>query len=210
MNADGTNRRLIRKAPADRSIFPRFSWSSDGRKIVFTATLPGAGERAVYYFTCTDVCGTNPNPGGGTNPGGDNSEPRLWVNTVRLTGTLASRNTYRLGEQIQATVTFNEAVTVTGTPQIGLTIGTRARQAVYDATQSKGTLVVFTYYVQATDVDADGLGIAANALTLNGGTITLVSDLATAAALAQAGVGTDDTRRVDGSTDVVEHGNSRE
>ena len=106
-------------------------------------------------------------------------------------------------------MTFTEAVTGTGTPQLGLTIGSQTRQAVYDATQSKGTLIVFSYYVQATDVDADGISIAANALTLNGGTISLASALTTAAALAHAGVGTDDTRKVDGSTDVVEHGNSR-
>ncbi len=151
--------------------------------------------------------GTNPG-GGDTNPGGgSNPEPRLRVNTVRLIGTPASGVTYRLGEQIQAAVTFSEAVT--GTPQLGLTIGVQTRQAVYDATQSKGTLVVFTYYVQATDADADGISIAANALTLNGGTISLASDPATAASLAHAGVGTDDTRRVDGSTDIVEYGNSR-
>ena len=153
--------------------------------------------------------GTNPG-GGGTNPGGgSNPEPQLRVSAVRLTGTPASGATYRLGERIQAAVTFTEAVTVTGTPQLGLTIGTRTRQAVYDAIQSKGTLLVFSYYVQATDADADGISIAANALTLNGGTISLASDSATAASLAHAGVGTDDTRKVDGSTDVVEHGNSR-
>ncbi len=148
--------------------------------------------------------------GGGTNPGGgSNPEPRLRVNTIRWTGTPASGNTYRLGEQIEVAVTFTEAVTVTGTPQLGLTIGSQTRPAVYDATQSKGALVVFRYYVQATDADADGISIAANALTRNGGTITLASDPATAASLTHAGVGTDDTRRVDGSTDVVEHGNSR-
>ncbi len=129
--------------------------------------------------------------------------PRLRVNTVRWTGTPASGATYRLGERIQAAVTFTEAVTGTGTPQLGLTIGTQTRQAVYDATQSKGTLVVFSYYVQATDADADGISIAANALTRNGGTISLASDPATAASLTHAGVGRDDTRRVDGSTDAV-------
>ena len=156
------------------------------------------------------VDGGGTTTGGGTNPGGSTPEPRLRVNTVRLTGTPASEATYRLGEQIQAAVTFTEAVTVTGTPQIGLSIGTQTRQAVYDATQSKGMLVVFSYSVQATDADADGISIAANALTLNSGTITLASDTTTAAALDHAGVGTDDTRKVDGSTDVVEHGNSRE
>ena len=148
--------------------------------------------------------------GGGTTHGGGDPEPRLRVSAVQFTGTPARGTTYRLGEQIEVAVTFNEAVTVTGTPQVGLTIGTPTRQAVYDATRSKGTLLMFTYTVQATDADADGISIAANALTPNGGTITLASDSATTAALAHAGVGTDDTRKVDGSTDVVEHGNSRE
>ena len=148
--------------------------------------------------------------GGGTDPGGGSTpEPRLRANSVRLTGTPASGTTYRLGEQIEVAVTFTEAVTVTGTPQLGLSVGSQTRQAVYDAIQSKGTLAVFSYYVQATDADADGISIAANALTLNGGTIRLASDSTTAAALAHAGVGTDDTRKVDGSTDVVEHGDSR-
>ena len=152
---------------------------------------------------------TNPD-GGGTNPGGgSNPEPRLQVSAVRFTGTPASGTTYRLGEQIEVAVTFTEAVTVTGTPQIGLSIGSQTRQAVYDATQSKGTLLVFRYSVQATDTDADGISIAANALTLNDGTISLASDTTTAAALDHAGVGTDDTRRVEGRTDVVEHGDSR-
>ena len=149
--------------------------------------------------------------GGGTDPGGGSTpEPRLRANSVRLTGTPASGTTYRLGEQIQAAVTFSGAVNVTGTPQLGLTIGSQTRQAVHDATESKGTLVAFSYYVQATDADADGISIAANALTLNGGTITLASDTTTAATLDHGGVGTDDTRKVDGSTDVVEHGDSRE
>ena len=147
----------------------------------------------------------------GTTPdGGGNPGTGLRVSTVQLTGTPASGATYRLGEQIEVAVTFTEAVTVTGTPQLGLTIGSQTRQAVYDAAQSKGTLAVLSYYVQATDADADGISIAANALTLNGGTITLASDTTTAAALDHAGVGTDDTRKVDGSTDVVEHGDSRE
>ena len=156
--------------------------------------LPACGRR--------NICTVD---GGGSNP-----EPRLRVSAVRFTGTPASGTTYRLGEQIEVAVTFTEAVTVTGTPQLGLTIGTQTRQAVYDATQSKGTLAVLSYYVQATDADADGISIAANALTLNSGTITLASDTTTAAALDHADVGPDDTRKVDGSTDVVEHGDSRE
>ncbi len=60
-------------------------------------------------------------------------------------------------------------MTVTGSPQLALTIGTQTRQATYD--QDLGTSLVFTYKVQAGDMDADGISIAANALTLNGGTV---------------------------------------
>ena len=159
----------------------------------------------------TDPGDVGPNPGGGgTNPGGgSNPEPSLRVSHVAFTGTPVSEETYRLGEQIRVAVTFSDAVTVTGSPQIGLTVGSATRQATYDATRSKGTLLVFTYTVQATDADADGISIAANALTLNGGTISLASDT-TAAALEHAAVATDDARKVDGSMDVVEHGDSRE
>ena len=164
----------------------------------------------IQVSSCGPWSGSCKVDGGGTTHGGGSPAPRLRVNTVRLMGTPASGVTYRLGEQIQVAVTFSEAVTVTGTPQVGLTIGSQTRQAVYDATRSEGALLEFSYYVQATDADADGIGIAANALTLNGGTISRTSDSTTAAALGHAGVGTDDTRKVDGSTDVVEHGASRE
>ena len=146
---------------------------------------------------------------GPTNPGGGISRANLRVSRVSFTGTPGSEETYRLGEQIRVAVTFSDAVTVTGTPQIGLTVGSATRQATYDATRSKGTLLTFTYTVQATDADADGISIAANSLTLNGGTISLASDT-TAAALEHAALATDDTRKVNGSTDVVEHGDTRE
>ena len=138
------------------------------------------------HQVCSDGQKKNCRVNGGTTPGGGSTpESRLRVNTVRFTGTPASGATYRLGERIQAAVTFTEAVT--GTPQLGLTIGTQTRQAVYDATQSKGTLVVFRYSVQATDADADGISIAANALALNGGTISRASDTATASSLGPCG-----------------------
>lgn len=132
------------------------------------------------------------------------------VNTVGFTGTPASGNTYRLGEQIRVAATFSEAVTVTGPPQLGLIVGPQTRQAVYDASRSEGALLVFTYTVQGADDDPDGIKIAADAITLNGGTISRAGDSTIAASLAHAGVGTDDTRKVNGFTGAVEHGNSRE
>ena len=211
MDADGSNPVLVQLTQPEGTRLAPFNaaWSPDGAKIAFAA-----GRR---YPDDPNSVNRQPDVDiyvvrfGGTNPGGGgNSRANLRVNAVRFTGTPASEETYRLGEQIRVAVTFSEAVTVTGTPQIGLTVGAATRQATYDATRSKGSLLVFTYTVQATDADPDGISMAADALTLNGGTISLASDTTTAAALSHAALATDDTRKVDGSTDVAEHGDSRE
>ena len=77
--------------------------------------------------------------------------------------------TYRAGQTLSFTVNFSEAVTVTGTPQLSLTIGSTSRQAGYVSGSGTAALV-FTYPVQSGDLDTDGIALA-SALTLNGGTI---------------------------------------
>ena len=79
-------------------------------------------------------------------------------------------DTFERAEEILVTVTFSAAVTVTGSPQLALTIGTTTRQAAYRRTVGNG--LVFRYVVQSSDADTDGISIAANALALNGGTIS--------------------------------------
>ena len=76
---------------------------------------------------------------------------------------------YAEGETIEATVQFDKTVTVTGTPQLGLTVGSVTQQASYQGGARE--VVTFSYEVAADETDADGVGIAANALTPNGGTI---------------------------------------
>ena len=98
----------------------------------------------------------------------DNSA--LAAATVAVTSDAGTDDTYQTGDAIEITATFAEAMTVTGTPQIALTIGTTTRQAAY--TSGSGTAdLVFTYTVAAGDDDADGISIAQDALTLNSGTI---------------------------------------
>ena len=49
-----------------------------------------------------------------------------------------------------------------------------ARQAGFSHVfESNRAYVLFSYIVQSSDTDADGISIAADALSLNGGTITL-------------------------------------
>ena len=94
------------------------------------------------------------------------------VSSVAFTSAPASgqNNTYKLNDIMDITVTFNEAVTVTGTPQIDLTIDKTVHQADYKS-GSGTTQLVFQYTVQNTDEDTDGATINANGLKLNGGRI---------------------------------------
>ncbi|MCY4596459.1 MAG: M12 family metallopeptidase [Bryobacterales bacterium] len=76
---------------------------------------------------------------------------------------------YGAGEWIWVWVDLDTGVEVTGDPELALTIGSRTRPASFHA--SSATTLWFRYAVQAGDMDTDGIGIGADALTLNGGTI---------------------------------------
>ncbi len=83
-----------------------------------------------------------------------------------------SGDTYERGETVEATVTFDRVVDVTGAPQLALGVGSNTRQASYASGTGTDSLV-FRYKLVQADVDTDGISIAAGALTLNGGTIRL-------------------------------------
>ncbi len=112
-----------------------------------------------------------------------------------------SGDIYGLGETLQGRVHFTSAVTVTGSPQLALTIGSQTRQADYS--RSLSSTLFFTYEVQADDLDADGVGFPANALTLSGASIVAAGDGTTAADLTFPAVAADSTRKVDGSMVVA-------
>lgn len=77
--------------------------------------------------------------------------------------------TYVTGETLSLTIRFPFPVTVTGVPQLSLTIGSTTRYADY-ASGNGSTLLTFTYPIVVADNDADGITI--NSLGLNGGTLT--------------------------------------
>ena len=100
----------------------------------------------------------------------DATGPTIDTNGITITSKPTSNSIYTTGDTIQATVTFTENVDVAGTPQLTLRIGTADKNAAY--TSGTGTTdIVFEYTVVAGDVDADGIEIRADRLTLNGGTI---------------------------------------
>ena len=113
----------------------------------------------------------------------------------------SSDSTYTLHEQFNVTVTFDRAVvvdTTDGKPRIALDIGNSTRYAMYShAHNSSAAVHVFNYTVQAPDVDSDGISIAANALSANGGSITASGETA-AADLSHNALAADSARKVNG------------
>ncbi|MEK7344351.1 MAG: hypothetical protein AAB176_01550, partial [Pseudomonadota bacterium] len=74
------------------------------------------------------------------------------------------------GDTVSFTVTFNENVTVTGTPQLQLNIGGTMVPATY-VSGTGTTALTFSYTIQASQNDVDGLSIEPNSLGFNGGSI---------------------------------------
>ena len=110
--------------------------------------------------------------------------------------TAPASGTYTKGATIWVEVWFDQTVAVSGIPQLGLSIGSRTRQANGQLSSSNARLIFFSYRVQAGDVDTDGASIGANALTLNGGSIAAAADGTTNAALAHDAMAADATRKV--------------
>ena len=106
-------------------------------------------------------------PGSGTTGTGTDTAPT--VNNVDVTSMPDRATSYGTGEMIQFTVTFDQAVTVTGTPEFEFCLGnsdggsctdgspppTRRRAAL---SSGSGTpALVFSYTVVADDMDDDGI-----------------------------------------------------
>ena len=152
----------------------------------FTVTLSNEVNVTLSDATATGTI-RNATGGGGT-PGTPSDT------TVALTSDPGTDDTYAIGDTIQATVTFSAAVTVTGTPQLTLDVGGTNRTANYSS-GGDTTQLVFTYTVAEGDEDTDGIAIAANQLTLNGGTIMAGTE---AANLSHAALAADSGHKVDG------------
>ena len=118
-----------------------------------------------------EVTGT---PAGGTSQQqtGDSTSPT--VSSIAITSDPGSDEVYAIGDAIQITVTFSADVTVAGKPQLELDIGGNAKPAEYQSTNASST--IFSYTVAEGDSDTDGIAVAENKLTLNGGTIKDASD----------------------------------
>ena len=125
---------------------------------------------------------------------------------VTITSSPAANSSYVTGDVIQITATFSDAVTVSGTPRLALTIGSDTRYANYSAIDDTATAVVFAYPVTVDDHDQDGISIAANALELNGGAIHQPGHTNTNAVLDHGAVSRQSGHRVNRRAVIVSGG----
>ena len=100
------------------------------------------------------------------------------IESVAVTSDPGEDGGYAIGDEIQVGLTFSEAVTVTGAPQLTLDVGGRNRTSEYSE-GSTTTQLLFTYTVLSGDEDTDGIAVVANSLALNGGAIRAGSTNAT-------------------------------
>ena len=131
-----------------------------------------------------------------------------YATVAAITSTPANSGVYRAGETITATVTFSEAVavdTTSGTPSLGLGIGSNTRDADYQSIDSTGMVLTFAYPVVGGDEDLDGIAVAMGALKLNGGAITGTTGdhNGVAAVLTHAAITADENQKVDGDLDAI-------
>ena len=118
------------------------------------------------------------------------------VSSVALTS-VPFNGFYAIGFRIEATVTFSAAVDITGTPQLELNFDGTPKPATCTAATNTTTMVC-AYTVAVNDSAPNGIAIAANKLTLNGGTITATGSTTINADLAHAAVAIDANHKVDG------------
>ena len=89
----------------------------------------------------------------------------LLIESVPLDG-----RAYGAGERIEASVWFENNVMVSGSPQLAMAIGSEIRASRFLANRNNSRLS-FRYVVEPADRDPDGISIAPDALSLNGGRI---------------------------------------
>jgi hypothetical protein len=89
--------------------------------------------------------------------------------TITNVTSSTANGSYKAGQTVSIQVTFNQAVTVTGTPELTLETGLVAK-ANYTSGTGTNTLT-FDYIIQTGDTSSDLTYVATNSLALSGGTI---------------------------------------
>ena len=119
------------------------------------------------------------------------------VSSVSITSRPANGEAYNAGETITVEVAFHEGVTPSGDIRLELDVGGVARRVTLQSVPEGRFIdsLVFDYTVQ--EGDTDGIGIDANSVKLNGGSI--YANAGNSAGLSHDAVAADSRQKVEGS-----------
>lgn len=118
------------------------------------------------------------------------------VRTVSIVSSPTNGKAYATGETISIEVVISEHVIRTGAPYLDLEVGEATRRATFSAEGGASNRLLFEYEVQSGDSDADGVGIGANSVQLDGG--ETFDPAGNNASVSHAAVDADTAHRVDG------------
>lgn len=136
------------------------------------AGAAGANGRVIFTFTKSDAA----------------------INSMAFSSSAGADNYYAGNENISITLTASEAITVTGSPRIAVVGLTSKYFTYYSGTGTSA--IVFRYTVATGDSATAGVGIAANTLALNGG--TMVDSAGLSLPLTHLAIAQSTSHRVDG------------
>ena len=121
------------------------------------------------------------------------------VTDVAFSSDAGAGRTYARGETIRVTVTFSEAVNVTGTPRVKIDLSSVTGDEKWaDYAGGSGTKTLeFAYTVAQGDASSAGVAVLANTLALNNGTIESATAAGESATLAHADLAHDPNHRVE-------------
>ena len=136
-----------------------FSGLTNITKLKLTADPTSANPGKLEYLVFDNFAMSNVQPG---------------APTISSVTSSTANGSYKAGSTIDVSLTFSEAVSVTGTPQLLLASGGSGRYVNYSNGSGTNTLH-FNYTVQAGDTSADLDTSSTTALSLNGGTIRSTS-----------------------------------
>ena len=143
-----------------------FTYSHGTSTLTITPTNDLSGD--VYVAVSSSYWDLIGNPGAAANATFtvDTSVPTL--DSFRLTST----GPYKLSDTITIEATFSENVTIVGSaPGIPITIGSTPRNATASATTTGSTTHNFSFTIGITDLDPDGIAVAAAATLVNAGSV---------------------------------------
>ncbi len=143
----------------------------DTYTLVVTPTAGSEGNITVSVGAgaAIDAANNNSIAASDSNQAFDTKAPT--VSNEAITGATGAQNNYlNANDTVSVTVAFNEAVTVTGMPRLALNVGGSTVYANYSGGSGTNSLT-FTYTIQSSQTDQDGISINSNALSLNGATI---------------------------------------